>query len=155
MRMLLSGQLRMMFGVTPVYTEHIPAPDRHYAAPTFCNPTLPSQVSLLFPSDSKYKLLRHQSFTSDASEDVEAALAERTCLPLYSFVLFLLVRHRIPRLFKALVGILQNWFGVVDGSNLQGGRGRAIVDRIIPRFLPHSLQFMLLRGSKVALSSVA
>jgi len=108
MRMLLSGQLRMMFGVKPVYTDHIPAPDRYYTAPSFSNPTLPSQVSLLFPSDSKYKLLRHQSFTSDASEDVEAALAERTCLPLHSFVLFLLVRHRIPHLFKALVGILQN-----------------------------------------------
>lgn len=155
MWMLLPGQLKMMPGVKPVYTEHVPALYRYYAAPTFCNPTLPTQVSLLFPRASKSKLLRCQSFTSDASEDVEAALEERTCLPLHSFVLFLLVWHRIPRLFKTLIGILQNWFGIVDGSNLQGGRGRAIVDRIIPGFLPHSLQFMLLWRSKAALNSVA
>lgn len=103
---------------------------------------------------SKSFLLKYQNFTSDASEDVEAALEEMTCLPIHSFVLLCPVGKWIPHLFKVLIGILQDGLGVVDGSNLQGGRGRAIVNRIIPSFFPHTLQFMFLWGSKVALSSV-
>lgn len=103
---------------------------------------------------SKSFLQKYHNFTSDASEDVEAALEERTCLPIHSFVLLCLVGQWVSHLFKVLIGILQDGLGVVDGSNLQGGRGRTIVNRIIPSFLPHSLQFMFLWGSKAALSSV-
>lgn len=111
-------------------------------------------IRYIFPMVSKSFLLKYQNFTSDASEDVEAALEERTCLPIHSFVLLCLVGQWISHLFKVLTGILQDGLGVVDGSNFQGGRGRTIVNRIIPSFLPHSLQFMFLWGSKVALSSV-
>lgn len=149
MRMLLPGQPKIISGVMLVYVEQVPGLHRHYGVSTFCIPTLPPPtphpppLPLLFPRASKSFLVICQSFTSDASEDVEAALEKRTCLPIHSFALLFLVGQWIPCLLKILIGILQHGLGVVDGPNLQGGRGRAIVNGIVPSFLPHCLQFVL------------
>lgn len=142
----------MISRVLLVYFEQLPGPHR---VSTFI-PTLthtPNKASH-FPRTSKAFLVRSRIFTSDASEDVEAALEERTCIPIHSFTLLLLIGQWIPHLLKVLIGILRDGLGLVDGSNFQGGRGRAIVNRIIPGFLLYCLQFMLLRGSEVAPSSV-
>lgn len=64
-------------------------------------------------------LMRYQRFTSDASEDAEAALEEWTYLPIHSFALFFLVGQWVPNLFKILIGILQDRLGVVDGLNFR------------------------------------
>lgn len=145
----------MISRVMLLHVEHVPGLHRHSWGFYLLHPFSSSPPShTIALRANKSLLMRYQRLTSDASEDVEAALEERTCLPIHSFALFFLAGQWIPDLFIILVGILQDRLGVVDGLNFQGGRGRAIVNRIVPSLLPHCLQFMHLWYFKVALSSV-
>lgn len=139
--MLSPSQPKMISRVMLVHVKQAPGLHRYYRVSTFCIPTLtpPLTTPSLSPGASWSFLVRCHNFTSDASEDVEAALEERTCLPIHSFALLFLVVLWSPHLFKVFIGILQHGLGVVDGSNLQGGGGRAIINRIVPCFLPHCL----------------